>query len=48
MTAYFSYLKKLVLQHNNTDHHSINKKVINADYFASTKNNCDLSKSSYV
>ena len=30
--SHFSYLNKLVYQYNNTDHHSINKKSINADY----------------
>ena len=35
---YLSYLNKLVDQYNNTYHHSINKKAINADYFALTKN----------
>ena len=32
-----SYLKKLVDQYNNTYHHSINKKPINADYSALTE-----------
>ena len=32
-----SYLSKLVDQNNNTYHHSINKKPINADYSASTE-----------
>ena len=36
--SYLSYLNKLVDQYNNTYHHSINKKTINADYFALTKN----------
>ena len=31
-----SYLNKLVNQYNNTYHHSINKKPINADYYALT------------
>ena len=35
--SYLSYLKKLVDQYNNTCHHSINKKSINADYFALTE-----------
>ena len=30
--SYLSYLNKLVDQYNNTYHHSINKKSINADY----------------
>ena len=30
--SYLSYLNKLVGQYNNTYHHSINKKPINADY----------------
>ena len=34
---YLSYLNKLIDQYNNTYHHSINKKPINADYFALTK-----------
>ena len=29
--SYFSYLNKLAYQYNNTCHHSINKKPINAD-----------------
>ena len=32
--SYFSYLNKLAYQYNNTCHHSINKKPINADYSA--------------
>ena len=32
--SYLSYLNKLVDQCNNTYHHSINKKPINADYSA--------------
>ena len=35
--SYLSYLNKLVDQYNNTYHHSINKKPINADYPALTK-----------
>ena len=31
---YLTYLNKLVDQQNNTYHHSIEKKPINADYFA--------------
>ena len=31
------YLNKLVNQYNNTCHHFINKKPINADYFAFTE-----------
>ena len=31
-------MNKLADQYNNTDHHSINKKAINADYSASTEN----------
>ena len=31
------YLNKLADQYNNTDHHSINKKPVNADYFALTE-----------
>ena len=34
--SYLSYLNKLVDQYNNTYHHSLNGKTINADYFAST------------
>ena len=30
--SYFSYLNKIVDQYNNTYHHSINEKAINADY----------------
>ena len=33
----FLYLNKLVDKYNNTYHHSINKKFINADYFALTE-----------
>ena len=36
--SYFPYLNKLVDQYNNTDHHSIRKKAINANYSASTEN----------
>ena len=32
--SYLSYLNKLADQYYNTYHHSINKKPINADYFA--------------
>ena len=32
------YLNKLVDQYNNTYHHHINKKAINADYSLSTEN----------
>ena len=35
--SYLSYLNKLVDQYNNTYHHSINKKPINADYSALTE-----------
>ena len=35
--SYLSYLNKLVDQYNNTYHHSISKKPINADYSALTK-----------
>ena len=35
--SYLSYLNKLVDQHNNTYHHSINEEPINADYSASTE-----------
>ena len=37
--SYLSYLNKIVDQYNNTYHHSINKKPINADYSDSTENN---------
>ena len=37
--SYFPYLNKLVDQYNNTYHHSINKKLINANYFAFTETN---------
>ena len=33
---YVSYLNKLVGQYNNTYHHSVNKKPIDADYSALT------------
>ena len=33
------YLNKLVDQHSNTCHHSINRKPINADYSALTEKN---------
>ena len=36
--SYLAYLNKLVDQCNDTYHHSINKKAINADYFAPTEN----------
>ena len=35
---YLPYLNKLVDQYNNTYHHSIYKKAINADYSPSTEN----------
>ena len=35
--SYLSYLNKLVDQWNNTYHHCINKKLINANYSASTR-----------
>ena len=35
--SYLSYLNKLVDQYNNTYHHSINKKAINADYCVFTE-----------
>ena len=35
--SYVTYLNKLVDQYNNTYHHSINKKSINADYSALTE-----------
>ena len=34
--SYLSYFNKLVDQYNNTYHHTINKKPINADYYALT------------
>ena len=42
-----TYLNKLVDQYNNTYHHSIGKKAINADYSALTENNWDQSESSW-
>ena len=36
--SYLRYLNKLLDQYNNTYHHSINKKPINADYSALTEN----------
>ena len=36
--SYLSYFNKIVDQYNNTYHHSINKKPINADYSALTEN----------
>ena len=38
MTAYLRYLNKLEDQYNNTYHHSVNKKPINADYSTLTEN----------
>ena len=35
--SYLSYLNKLVDQYNNTYHHSIDKKRINADFSVSTE-----------
>ena len=35
--SYLSYLNKSVDQYNNTYHHFINKKLINADYSALTE-----------
>ena len=35
--SYFNQLHKLVNQYNNSYHHSINKKLINADYSALTE-----------
>ena len=35
--SYLSYLNKLVDQYNNTYHHSVSKKLVNADYFALTE-----------
>ena len=35
--SYLSYLNKLADQYNNTYHHFINKKPINADYSALTE-----------
>ena len=42
-----AYLNKVVDQYNNTYHHSIGKKAINADYSALTENNWDQSESSW-
>ena len=42
--TYLSYLNKMIDQYNNTYHHSINKKPINADYSALTKPNETNSK----
>ena len=42
--TYLSYLNKMVDQYNNTYHHSINKKPINADYSALTEPNETNSK----
>ena len=39
--SYLNYLNKLVDQHNNTYHHSIDKKPINADYSAFTEKTID-------
>ena len=38
-TSYIPYLNKLVDQYNNTYHHSINKKSINANYSTLTEKN---------
>ena len=35
--SYLPYLNKLVNEHNNTYHHSIDKKPINADYSSLTE-----------
>ena len=35
--SYLPYLYKLVDQYNNTHHHSVGKKPINADYSALTE-----------
>ena len=40
--SYFPYLNKTVDWYNNNFHHSINKKPINVDYSALTKN-CEQS-----
>ena len=37
--SYLPYLNKLVVQYNNTYHHSINKKPINIDNFALNEKN---------
>ena len=42
--TYLSYLNKMIDQYNNTYHHSINKKPINADYSALTEPNETNSK----
>ena len=42
--SYLHYSNKIVDQYNNTYHNSINKKPINADYSASTKNIGSYSK----
>ena len=36
--SYLHYLNKSVEQNDNTYHHSINKRPINADYFALNQN----------
>ena len=36
--SHLPYLNKLVEQYNNTYHHSIDKRIANADYSALTKN----------
>ena len=36
--SHLPYLNKLVDQYNNTYHHSIDKRIANADYSALTKN----------
>ena len=42
--SYLPYLNKLVDQYNNTYHHSIGKKTINADYSALAENTESNSK----
>ena len=42
--TYLSYLNKMIDQYNNTYHHSINKRPINADYSALTEPNETNSK----
>ena len=45
--SYLRYLNKLVDQYNNTNHHYINRKPINADYSALTEKiemNCKAPK----
>ena len=42
---YLSYLNKLEDQYNNTYHHSINKKPINADYSGLIENFFDWDRS---